>query len=177
MNSNIKAGEMLQVLARAEKHLPEWLMHPEKWGSLLINHENPILERLWRKITFHKNPYRLCLHRLRPSAMPTKAFYHRHPWPLAIKIIEGSYEMTYGFGEKPAKTEKIILQAGDSYEMIDPEMGHAIIPLVDNSLTLMVIGSPWSKSDQPILPIKTLTQRNKDKVLKLFQGFYSFSTV
>lgn len=175
MNPKIRKGDMLNILSSTEKYLSEWLLHPDKWASLLIDHEEPILERLWRRITFNRHPYRLCLHRLRAAHQQAESFYHNHPWPLAVKVIAGSYEMIYGFGEKPSQTTKIILKAGDAYEMIDPQMGHAIKPLVDNSLTLMLIGSSWSKSRESLTTtFKPLAPSKKDKILKLFQNFYSF---
>jgi hypothetical protein len=132
---------MLQILARAERALPGLLQSREGWHSLDVDYEPPRVERLWRGF---EGDYRLYLHRIHPCET---ALYHPHPWPSAIKILEGGYEMAVGFGEgnKPPPIAAVIKVApGSSYEMLNIDGWHYVLPSVPN-LSVMITGAPWKR--------------------------------
>jgi hypothetical protein len=120
---------MLEVLHSVEKELPS-LLSRDDWIGFRLDHEPPFIDRLLR-------PYRdgkLLLHRIHPSET---ALYHRHPWPSAMRLVEGSYELTLGPITK-------IVHAPFEYEMTDPLAGHAVRP-IETALTVMVTGPRWSR--------------------------------
>src|SRR5579859_3417320 len=74
-------GSMYPVLEQAEKELSALLLVDADWHSLMIDDEEPNVERLWM-------PYgegRLFLHRIHPCA-EGKALFHPHAWPSAGRI-------------------------------------------------------------------------------------------
>jgi hypothetical protein len=162
---------MLEVLHQVETLLPQILKDESRWKSVFVNYHPPFVERLW---TDWGN-YRIYLHLIYPCN-DTEALFHPHPWPSAMKIINGRYEMWVGHGEgmkPPLVTEIRILCAGDEYEMIDPNDWHSVRPLEEPSLSLMVTGIPWArlapKSDQPLTE---LTLEKRTGLFKLFRVHY-----
>lgn len=139
---------MLNVLRRVEIDILGLLKSEEGWNSKYIDYEPPTVERLWRDVG---GGYRLFLHRIYPCEEP---YFHPHPWPSAIRILSGQYEMGVGFGSgvvSPRCAARMILSTGDSYEMIDPDGWHWVRPLERPTLSLMVTGKPWDR-DMPIAP-------------------------
>ena len=147
----MKPGEMLEGLHQVEAVLPELLANQQldSWESLDIDYEPPRVERLWRQ----HGDFRIYLHRIHPCA---QALYHPHPWPSAIRILSGEYEMGLGFSEEllpqnlmaaDREVARATLVAGASYEMVHPFGWHAVKPLKRPSLSLMVTAKPW---DPPV---------------------------
>ncbi|MDP2343260.1 MAG: hypothetical protein Q8O67_20040 [Deltaproteobacteria bacterium] len=135
----MKSGEMLEVLHRAERALPV-LLGSAEWKSIDVNYEPPRVERLW--VGF-ESQYRLSLHRIHPCAA---ALFHPHPWPSAVRILDGRYEMGVGYGkESPPEAARLILAPGSEYEMIDPDAWHSVRPLSRSTLSIMVTGLPWAR--------------------------------
>ena len=85
---------MLDVLAAVEQALPQLLQDENAWHSLYIDYQLPTVERLWRP--WHE--YRISLHRIHPCA-PGEALFHPHPWPSAMHVLAGAYEMAVGYGQ------------------------------------------------------------------------------
>src|SRR5262245_32103375 len=84
---------MLDVLEAFEKELPRLLADEGAWQSLYVDSHPPVVERLWR-------PWRAgraYLHRIHPCG-PGEALFHPHPWPSAMRVLEGEYEMAIGYG-------------------------------------------------------------------------------
>ena len=139
----MKKGTMLEALAAAEWRLPDLLLRPDsEWQSLDVDYEPPRVERLWR---FLEDGSRLYLHRIHPCEI---ALFHPHPWPSAIKVLSGTYEMGLGSSstaEDPTEFATLMLTAGSSYEMIEPNGWHYVRPIGGvPSLSLMITGAPWA---------------------------------
>jgi hypothetical protein len=146
---------MLDVLAAVEKELPALLEEEGAWKGLYIDYHPPTVERLWRPW----GGYRLSLHRIYPCG-PGAALFHPHPWPSAMRILEGRYEMAVGYGPglKPPPFAARLIAGGDFvYEMTHPDAWHYVRPLDAPTYSLMVTGPPWDRpaprSDQPLRPL------------------------
>ena len=138
-------GSMLAKLHEAEDALPDLLREGvDAWQSLDIDYEPPHVERLWR-------PWqdgRINLHCIHPCET---ALSHPHPWPSAIRIITGRYEMGIGYSldwrpdrdTKACEVARVVLGPGDQYEMIEPHGFHYVKPLDNDSLSVMVTAKPY----------------------------------
>jgi hypothetical protein len=183
-------GEMLAMLQCAElamgayggKSGPNLLDDADGWNTLDVNYEPPHVERLWRY--FHGG--RLMLHRIHPCE---KALYHPHPWPSAMRVIHGSYEMAIGYHvgmpgenqhhpgqhpEPPSYAALLTLTKGSTYEMIRPGAWHYVRPLDSTSFSVMVTGPKWPrvwspKADHKLNPLDDQTKAN---ILEAFRAFY-----
>jgi hypothetical protein len=134
---------VLDVLHEVESHLPVLLRDESAWKSIFIDYHPPIVERLWMSW----RDYRICLHRIYPCA-PGEALFHPHPWPSAMRILSGEYEMAvgYGAGESPPPIAALMIAAGDfQYEMTDPDAWHYVRPLREPTMSLMITGTPWAR--------------------------------
>ena len=142
---------MLHLLREAERALPELLLDRASWNGLHIDYEHPHVDRLWIP---WKNDTRINLHRIYPCS-EAQAFIHPHPWPSAVLILEGRYEMIMGHilphddeaGPLQAveATATIILEENSRYEMANRWGTHSVRPLDGPSLSLMITGKPWDK--------------------------------
>src|SRR5579864_6403459 len=109
---------MLQTLSAVEQVLPRLLINEDSWQGSFIDYHPPIVERLWMQW----NEFRIQLHRIHPCG-PTEALFHLHPWPSAVHVLEGNYEMAVGFGPGPEPPEVAALMTivpGVRYEMTHP---------------------------------------------------------
>ncbi len=162
---------MLAILATLEQQLPTLLRDDEPWQSLYIDYQLPIVERLWRQV----GDYRLYLHRIH-TCEPGAAFFHPHPWPSAMRVINGTYEMGMGFGpglEAPPVSSTVVLQAGVAYEMTHPDAWHYVRPLDTASLSIMVSGKPWDRPVQPVTKkLSKLTPEQYTELLVCFSRVY-----
>jgi len=79
---------MLNVLQEVEKELLA-LLDKTDWNSVNIDYETPHVERLW----IPYGDYRVSLHRIHQCE---KSLMHPHPWPQAVRVISGCYEMGVG---------------------------------------------------------------------------------
>jgi len=117
-----------------------------RWNSLDIDYHPPRVERLWTQI----ETMRLMIHRIHPvAALDNKeALFHPHPWPSAVQILSGAYEMGIGYGagvEPPPVAAKTVLRVGSSYSMTDKNGWHYVAPLQNPSLSVMLIDAPWKE--------------------------------
>lgn len=137
---------MLQRLHEIESHLPGLLCDAAGWHTKLIDYHPPKVERLWRD--FEGN--RILLHRIHPCSSG-EALFHPHPWPSAVVILDGGYEMGVGQGaeepKNPATT--LWLAPGSRYEMMDPLGWHWVRPGETSSLSVMVTGPTWQGLPAP----------------------------
>jgi hypothetical protein len=140
-------------LNAVEAALPELLADAAGWKSLNIDYHPPRVQRLYRDW----NGVRVSLHRVWPCA-PEDALIHPHPWPSAMRLIAGRYRMWIGYGagqQTPPLAALVELAAGSSYIMEDPHQWHAVMPIGEPTLSLMVTGQPWDRA-MPLTPDKTL---------------------
>jgi hypothetical protein len=171
MEQKFERGDLLKVLRRAEAAIPGLLKNFEsnldQWHSRDVNYEPPRVERLWT--TFEKD-YRLYLHRIHPCEVP---LYHPHPWPSAVKIVSGEYEMDVGYGPgevMPPVAMTLRLGPGSYYEMIDRDGWHSVKPLLTPTLSVMVTGRPWNRWS-PAPPKGALRSLNGRVELDLLMDF------
>ena len=145
-----------------------------KWQSLYIDYEKPIVERVWREY----GDYRIMLHRIH-TCEKGKALFHPHPWPSAMSVVDGSYEMEVGFGqglEKPPVAMTLRLPKDSVYEMLHLDSWHSVRPIwpYETSMSLMVTGKPWDrevfKSTKRLGPLE---DSQKSEILKFFWEYYS----
>ena len=117
------------------------------WKSLDINYHPPRVERLWTQI----DTLRLMIHRIHPTigtSFDQEALFHPHPWPSAILIVSGQYEMGVGYGETaqpPPVAARITLGPGGYYEMTDKNGWHYVAPRKESSISIMLIDTPWEE--------------------------------
>lgn len=164
---------MLDVLERAEEALPSLLASRHLWNSVYVDYHPPFVERLW--IPFEGGDYRIYLHRIHPC-MPEEALFHPHPWPSAMRVLEGKYEMAVGYGKgevTPPVAAKLILGADSRYEMTDPDAWHYVRPFIGPTLSLMVTGKPWKRSAPGSgTELKRLSDMTRTELFRAFDRYY-----
>lgn len=153
----------------------KYLQSPEEWDSLVINRGKP--ETL-RFIKMFGNT-RVCLHRFSPCNTD-ESIWHPHAWPAAFLILEGKYQLDFGYSfdrfSEPEHVSTCVMSPGSSYEMTNPLVWHRITPLNDSQVfTIMVNGEPFKEPHSQIrttigkglLPVEDET---KDNLMKKFFG-------
>ncbi|MDP3727192.1 MAG: hypothetical protein Q8R35_00975 [bacterium] len=162
---------MLNALHEAEQRLPTLLRDGDAWQSVFVDYHPPFVERLWRQW----GRYRIYLHHIHPCG-ENEALFHPHPWPSAMRVLGGTYEMVLGFGAgeaPPPRFVRLVLGPGSEYEMIDPDGWHFVRPLAGPTMSLMVAGKPWDrpspKSDKLLDPLRPDA---KAAILAFFREHY-----
>ena len=162
---------MLVTLREAEIVLPKWLEDTSQWNSVYVDYHPPFVERLWRQW----GDYRVFLHRIHPCR-PEEALFHPHPWPSAMKILSGKYEMAVGFGggeAPPPVATTIILVEGTMYEMTHPDSWHYVRPLEEPAMSLMVAGKPWGRLfPGPETKLQPLSEEQQERIFSFFRQIY-----
>lgn len=164
---------MIENLKQIEdKMLLSLLMQPDKWNTLLIDYFPPIVERCWIQL----GNYRFYLHFIH-KCEAKDALFHPHPWPSAMHVLSGKYEMGLGFGsgmEEPEKMCTVVLENGGAYyDMTHIDGWHYVRPIGDVCATVMLTGKPWER-DEVKSPGKLgpLSMQKKLIMLKWFEEFY-----
>jgi hypothetical protein len=162
---------MLNDLHEIERVLPQLLASSEGWKSLDVDYEPPRVERVYRAV----GPHRVSLHVLHPCA-PGRALFHPHPWPSAMRVLSGVYEMAVGAGsgdEAPPVALMLVARGPLEYEMTDPDGWHSVRPIGGPALSVMITGTPWSrwspKSEAPLGPLPT---ERVAEILAMFRAHY-----
>jgi hypothetical protein len=162
---------MLDVLDRVERELPALLADGDAWAGLFIDYHPPTVERLWRQW----GEYRVSLHRIHPCAAH-EALFHPHPWPSAMRVLSGEYEMAVGYGtgdEAPPVAARLVASGDLRYEMTDPDAWHYVRPIGGPSWSVMVTGKPWSRpAPRADKPLTGLTSEQRERVLAFFRARY-----
>jgi len=110
------------------------------WKTVDVTYEEPHVERVWTEW----EGFRVNLHRIHPCE---KALFHPHPWPSAMVLCLGTYEMAVGRsldGSLPVETARVVLSEGSEYEMNDPYGWHWVRPLEKPVMSVMLTGKPWA---------------------------------
>ena len=115
---------------------------PELWQTLVIDRRKPITHRAW---IMHGDT-RICLHGFEPCQRE-EAFLHPHPWPSAMLVLDGSYDMHVGYAAAPESRQpddviSLQLAAGSTYDMSVPGAWHKIVPRT-RCYSLMINGPRW----------------------------------
>ena len=165
----MQKGEMVQKLFWMEEILPGLLRQPALWKSLDVDYVPPRVERVWAQV----NDLRVCLHRIHPCDDP---LFHGHPWPCAVRVLTGSYEMAVGYGppgDPPPEAVTLFLGAGSVYEMSDADSWHYVTPIGAPSLSLMVSGRPWGlRGSVPDRELGPLAPEAHADILGVFRHLY-----
>lgn len=168
---------MREVLTRVEHLLPSLLSSPDGWESLLIDISPPRTERVYRYV----DGYRLVLHVTYPCKTP---YWHKHQWPAAMKIVEGSYDMDIGYGpDTPEPCTTVQMPAGTIYSMEVEDAWHSVNPRTDYTLSIMVTGDLYPYlQEQGYTPLKnrnlpTLSDERVQQILDLFKNHYPCEVV
>lgn len=162
---------MLEILARVEAELPRLLVETT-WNSLDITYHPPHVERLW----IPWRDYRVSLHRIHPCE-PSDALFHPHPWPSAMRILDGTYEMAIGHGAgeaAPPIAARIVASGEFRYEMTDRDAWHYVRPIGGPAMTIMVTGKPWERSAPagPGEQLRPLDDTRHAEILAWFRARY-----
>jgi hypothetical protein len=167
----LKGEFMLNILHEVEALMPALLKDERKWQSLFVNYHPPTVERLWREW----NGYRVSLHRIYPC-VTEEALFHPHPWPSAMRMVSGTYEMAIGFSsgeEPPPFASRLILGAGSEYEMTHPDGWHYVRPIGEPTLSVMVTGKPWNRpSPKSDRILQHLSDSQITELFRLFRNHY-----
>lgn len=158
--------EKLQQIERVK--LYELLCEPSIWKSVDIDYHPPHVERLWCQL----GNYRLYLHFIHPCKQE-EALFHPHPWPSAIHVIEGQYEMGLGFGEglkEPEVFSTILTGGGMYYEMPHRDGWHYVRPLTVSS-SVMLTGEPWDREMPKEDEVGQLSGLHNDRVMVMLEYF------
>ena len=163
--------DMLHALDEVEAVLPSLLGDEAGWKDVDVDYHPPRVERLWRDW----KDYRIYLHRLYPCT-PAESLFHPHPWPSAMLLLTGEYEMGIGHGEsdaRPSVAERKIMKRGSRYAMNDINDWHYVAPIDRPVMSLMVTGKPWGRpSPKPTKPLSPLSPEARADILAFFRGYY-----
>jgi len=167
---------MLTALDIAERELPK-ILSPEndkEWGTLSVNYHPPFVKRVFA----YWNWWRISLHKIYPCK-DGEALFHPHPWPSAMRIFSGRYEMAVGFGSgdtQPPFAAKLILPAPARYEMTHRDAWHYVRPLDEPAFSLLVTGTPWQRSSPKGEKLQPLEDSEKKEILEFFRSYYRKAT-
>jgi hypothetical protein len=159
---------MLQELRELWGVLPGWLGDVASWESLDIDYHPPRVERLYRAWGVH----RVYLHALHPCA-PEQALFHPHPWPSAMRVLSGRYEMGVGYGrgeQAPPVAARLVGGPGLEYEMTEPDAWHYVRPVDGIALSVMLTGQPWGRpAPRSERPLRPLSRERAQQLLEQFR--------
>ncbi len=170
---------MLELLHAAENDLPRLLVSSDGWRSYRLDQHPPLIDRMLREYRDGK----LYLHRIHACAAGA-ASYHCHPWPSAMRLVEGTYELVlgYGAGERPPEAAaRLIVNSGFEYEMVSPNAWHSVRAIGCPAMTIMVTGPRWNRSSardsQPVTasddkPIAPLSEAEIETMLEYYRQRY-----
>ena len=135
---------LLNELNTIIEHLPSYLSK-KGWESLLITKHPPVIHRLSLQTNEDRALY---LHKLHYCGDKTHAYMHSHPWPCAVHVVQGGYEMGVGFSKDLADSPDALyttrVYAGHSYEMNSADVWHYTKPIGD-TYSIMLVGRRWRK--------------------------------
>lgn len=162
---------MLNKIFNIEKQLPKLLENKDSWHSVYVDYHKPFVKRLWKQ----EGDLRIYLHQIFPCEKE-ESLLHPHPWPSAMKVISGFYEMGVGFSDtnqEPIIASTLILPENSYYEMIDINSWHYVRPLEKPSFSLMITGTPWKReSPKSSYPLRELYTDEKLIIFEEFEKYY-----
>jgi hypothetical protein len=163
---------MIEKLLLVEQDLPS-LLKTANWQSLYVTYEKPYVERMWCAW----GDYRVNLHKIHPCD-EGESFFHPHPWPSAIKIIDGIYQMEIGYGEGIIAPSRVgvtcWLGPGSYYEMTDINSWHSVRPIKNPVISIMLTGKPWGR-EMPSgdhIKLSSLSESKEQEILSFFRDRY-----
>lgn len=162
---------MLNKILNIEKQLPQLLENKDNWQSVYVDYHKPFVKRLWKQ----EGDLRIYLHQIFPCEKE-ESLLHPHPWPSAMKVISGFYEMGVGYSDtnkEPIIASTLILPENSYYEMVDINSWHYVRPLENPSFSLMITGVPWKReSPKSSYPLRELQEDEKLIIFQEFERYY-----
>lgn len=164
---------MIDKLKQIEnKLIIDLLLKPEIWHSVMIDYHTPLVERVWTQI----NKHRISIHFIH-SCSREEALFHPHPWPSAMHVLYGSYEIGLGFGKTIDDVENIctvlVPNGGLYYDMTNIDGWHYVRSTESVCATIMLTGEPWGRESTEInQPLKELSQDRKSLIIEYFLNYY-----
>jgi len=165
---------MMDALLEVEGKLPQLLEAIAGWNTVDVDYHPPRVERVWR--SWEGN--RINLHRIH-HCEKGEPYVHPHPWPSAMHVLSGSYEMIRGFGQgikEPIILGSTVLSADSYYSMEHRDEWHSVRPIEGVAYSLMVSGKPWDRKmpiEKSANDLPTLTTEQKGEIIQFFKEFYS----
>lgn len=98
--------EDLKIIEKTSR-FKDLLNDPTAWNTLDVNYHHPRVERLWTQLSSER---RLMIHLIHPCK-PGESLYHPHPWPSALHVLYGKYEMGLGVKYLPGYKELMMFRA------------------------------------------------------------------
>lgn len=171
---------MIDLLDYAEEIMLErrWLESLDGWSTVFIDYEPPFVERLWREVWVPTGKVRLNLHRIWPCKESERPLFHPHPWPSAMRVIGGWYEMAIGFGDNlpqhpPPQAARLMLGPKSTYEMTHQDAWHYVRPVDGFVYSVMVTGTPWKRAaHRPTKPLGPLGANAANEILHMIDVLY-----
>lgn len=144
-------GDLMKRLKGVvDNDLRDLLRQPFLWKSKKIRYETPHVDRVWMQLD---DTTRLFVHRIHPCEV---ALSHPHPWPSAVLLLSGSYEMGIAHGHPqgdpffpgavPPLAAIVDVHAPSGYEMTHPWGWHYVKPR-EVVYSVMLTGRPFPKFD------------------------------
>lgn len=155
-----------------EKMLLDLLAKPGEWKTLLVDYHPPVVERCWTQL----GNYRIYLHFIH-QCEPQDALFHPHPWPSAMHVLTGQYEMSLGYGpglvEPPKMCTILVENGGMYYDMPHVDGWHSVRPVNGPCATVMLTGQKWKREEiKSTEPLKPMVEGRKMIMLEYFSTFY-----
>lgn len=150
------------------------LSNPEIWNTLDVDYFPPRVERIYTNI----GENRLYLHLIHKTDLP--CLFHKHSWPSAIIMLDGSYEMGIAYSSDNISSDdayklpiaaKMYMNEGSGYEMTDPNGLHYVKPITEYSLSVMLSGPKYKNIEPEIgstFTFENLSSDRKEYLLKIF---------
>jgi len=161
---------MLKKLDGVHRNLKS-MFNDCRWNGIDVDFTPPKMMRLWTSY----NGMKACLHKIYPILADgaEKPFLHPHPWPCAIKILKGAYEMEVGHSatlSSPPISMKFVMPAGSSYEMLHKDIWHSVSPIDGPIYSIMLIGKKWNREmpKKHILPPRMLNESEREQLINEF---------
>lgn len=194
---------MFNVMREVELLIPPLLKERVKWKSLYIDYRPPHLMRIFTDVISKElgdKPVRISLHYFLPvqevelkahensdkefeaSLTSGENLYHPHGWASCMRIIEGLYDQSIGFADRPGvdvmprKMCSLTHSAQDSYAMNHPWLWHQVNPrpnLPVSTLMVTYIPKQWDQEvPRPTKPQRSLTEKEIQFMFTHFENLY-----
>lgn len=180
---------MIEFLKEIERDvIIDILKEPiEKFKTILIDYEHPYVERLQYDL---EDGYKLSFHNIHPCESP-QSLYHPHPWPSAIHVLRGNYEMGIAYSEneehykqvnatgifnddiKLNEVCKISTYSDFYYEMVNRNGWHYVRPIECESMSVMLMGPKWYDGSKPTRPLQPLSIERALELQSEFLYYYN----
>lgn len=140
--------------------LPTLLHHASLWKGVRVDSPPPQVYRAFIKpgdpnVLRHldvdyeiSEDWQLLLHKFTDELGVEHEKPHSHPWPLAVHILRGTYDMHYCrfTDDGVMDEEELVVSDGDYYEMNEPCDGHALLLRTPHSYSVCLRGAPFGFS-------------------------------